>query len=232
MLKKILFAVYILIIVCLGTATIIEKYHGSEFVSAKIYGSWWMCALWGLLAAFGIFYILSRKVRRFSMMTLHFSFVLILIGALLTHLTSLHGMIHLREGKTTNLYETETTDRMTESRELPFSIKLNHFEIKKHAGTDAAENYISTFTIYKDGKDSISGEVSMNHIYSHNNTRLYQASYDEDEQGSYLSLNSDPYGITVTYIGYALLFIGFIWILIDPKGKYRRLIRQLSSEEL
>ena len=47
----------------------------------------------------------------------------------------------------------------------------------------------------------------MNNIYNHNNTRLYQTSYDDDEQGSIISINSDPYGILITYIGYALLFI-------------------------
>ena len=163
------------------------------------------------------------------MITLHLSFVLILAGALLTHLTSLNGMIHLRKGERTDSYETQSANGMTISRPLPFNIILTHFEIKRHEGTEAAEDYISQFTIYTNETDSIRGEVSMNHIYSHHNTRLYQTSYDEDEEGSYLSLNSDPYGIPVTYIGYALLFIGLIWILFDPKGKYRQIIRQVSK---
>ena len=228
MLKKILFTVYIIIIVSLGSATIIEKYHGSEYVSTHIYGSWWMIVLWAVLVALSIFYILWRRVKRLSMMTLHLSFIVILAGALLTHLTSKSGMIHLRKGELTTSYSAQSADGEAVRLSLPFSIMLTHFEVKKHKGTDAAADYVSRFTIYTSENDSIQGEVSMNNIYSHNNTRLYQASYDEDEKGSYLSLNSDPYGITVTYIGYALLFIGLIWILLDPKGKYRQVIRQIT----
>ena len=48
MLRKIIYTLYVLIIVCLGSATIIEKYHGTQFVSTYIYGSWWMCVLWAI----------------------------------------------------------------------------------------------------------------------------------------------------------------------------------------
>ena len=229
MLRKIIYTLYVLIIVCLGSATIIEKYHGTQFVSTYIYGSWWMCVLWAILVGGGIFFLLKRRVRRLSMITLHLAFIVILLGAFLTHLTSKNGIIHLRKGKPVQTYEYQTSSGMNSTSQLPFTIRLDEFSIKKHAGTDAAEDYISRFTIHTSEKDSFQGEVSMNHIYSHNNTRLYQASYDEDWEGSYLTLNSDPYGIPVTYSGYVLLFIGLLWILVDPKGKYRGIIHQLSS---
>lgn len=65
----------------------------------------------------------------------------------------------------------------------------------------------------------------MNNIYSHRSYRLYQSSYDEDGKGSVLAINADPYGIPVTYTGYALLFISLVWMLFDPKGGYRRLLK-------
>lgn len=224
MVKKIIFTLYVLIIILLGTATIVEKYQGTDFVATHLYGSWWMCGLWALLTAFGVFYILKQKSKRLSMLTLHFSFVVILLGALLTHLTADNGMIHLRKGETSNRYMF-MSDGQIEEKSLPYSIRLDRFEIIKHEGTDAASDYQSTITIIS-GEDSIHSLVSMNNIYSHNNIRLYQSSYDEDENGSYLSINSDPYGIPVTYTGYALLFIGLIWMLIDPKGQYRRLLKE------
>ena len=230
MLKKAIIWIYILIIVCLGTATIVEKYHGTGFVTKYIYGSWWMCLLWALLAALGVFYIIKRRCKKISMLTLHLSFVIILAGALLTHLTALKGVIHLRNGEKTDKYIYTDKDGLQQEKKLPFSIRLNSFEIKKHPGTDAAEDYISNFTIIE-SEDSIQSAVSMNNIYSHGNTRLYQTSYDEDGKGSYLSINSDPYGITVTYVGYALLFIGLIWILIDPKGKYRKICQQMAKSQ-
>ena len=35
----------------------------------------------------------------------------------------------------------------------------------------------------------------------------------------------DPWGVPITYIGYALLFISFVWMLLDSKGTFRRLLR-------
>lgn len=93
-----------------------------------------------------------------------------------------------------------------------------------HDGTQAVADYSSKFTV-TDGNDKSEGQVSMNNIYSHRSYRFYQSSYDEDGQGSVLAVNADPYGIPVTYTGYALLFISLVWMLIDPKGGYRRLLR-------
>ncbi len=64
----------------------------------------------------------------------------------------------------------------------------------------------------------------MNNIFSHRSYRFYQSSYDEDGKGSVLAINADPFGIPVTYTGYALLFLSLIWMLVDPKGSYRKLL--------
>jgi ABC-type transport system involved in cytochrome c biogenesis permease subunit len=93
-----------------------------------------------------------------------------------------------------------------------------------HDGTNAVADYSSKFTVI-DGDDKSEGEVSMNNIYSHRSYRLYQSSYDEDGKGSVLAINADPYGIPVTYTGYALLFISLVWMLFDPKGGYRKLLK-------
>ena len=39
------------------------------------------------------------------------------------------------------------------------------------------------------------------------------------------NVNAEPYGIPVTYTGYALLFISLVWMLFDPKGGYRKLLK-------
>ena len=36
--KTLLFAIYILVVVCMGAATVIEKYMGSDYVASCIYG--------------------------------------------------------------------------------------------------------------------------------------------------------------------------------------------------
>ncbi|MCR5130086.1 MAG: cytochrome c biogenesis protein CcsA [Prevotella sp.] len=224
MLKKVTILLYILIVVVLGATTFIEHAHGREYALEHYYGAWWFSLLWTLLTAFAIAYIIRQRMRRWSLILLHASFVVILAGALLTHLTSKQGLIHLRLGETTNLYYESATEIGMNVANLPFKLRLDKFNIDYHEGTMAAADYESYLTII-DGDTETEAMVSMNKIYSHRGYRLYQSSYDEDQRGSVLALNADPWGIPVTYTGYALLFFSLIYILIDPRGTFRQLLR-------
>ena len=221
--KTLLITTYLAVIISMSAATIVEKYNGTAYVSDHWYGAWWFTALWALLAAVGIAWFLRQKVRKLSAVMLHLSFVVILLGALLTHLTSRQGIIHLRLGEATNAY-LPTDGTAKGEQPLPFTIRLDDFNIDYHEGTSAAADYTSRF-IVSDENGERQGLVSMNNIYSHAGMRLYQSSYDDDLRGSYLSMNSDPWGIPTTYLGYALLFTALLWMLFDPKGAYRQLIR-------
>ena len=224
MVKKIIFILYILVLVCMAAATIVEKSQGTDYAHAHYYGAWWFILIWAVLAALGAFYIIKRKVKCASTLALHLSFIIILAGALLTHISAKRGMIHLRIGQPTDTYMAQDEEQGMKEEKLPFSLCLQKFEAKMHDGTNAAADYSSKFTVI-DGDDKSEGEVSMNNIYSHRSYRLYQSSYDEDGKGSVLAINADPYGIPVTYTGYALLFISLVWMLFDPKGGYRKLLK-------
>ena len=224
MVKKIIFILYILVLVCMAAATIVEKSQGTDYAHAHYYGAWWFIRIWAVLAALGAFYIIKRKVKCASTLALHLSFIIILAGALLTHISAKRGMIHLRIGQPTDTYMAQDEEQGIKEEKLPFSLCLKKFEAKMHDGTNAVADYSSKFTVI-DGDDKSEGEVSMNNIYSHRSYRLYQSSYDEDGKGSVLAINADPYGIPVTYTGYALLFISLVWMLFDPKGGYRKLLK-------
>lgn len=224
MVKKIIFILYILVLVCMAAATIVEKSQGTDYAHAHYYGAWWFILIWAVLAALGAFYIIKRKVKCASTLALHLSFIIILLGALLTHVSAKRGMIHLRIGQPTDTYMAQDEELGMQEEKLPFSLCLQKFEAKMHDGTNAVADYSSKFTVI-DGDDKSEGEVSMNNIYSHRSYRLYQSSYDEDGKGSVLAINADPYGIPVTYTGYALLFISLVWMLFDPKGGYRKLLK-------
>lgn len=224
MVKKIIFILYILVLVCMAAATIVEKSQGTDYAHAHYYGAWWFILIWAVLAALGAFYIIKRKVKCASTLALHLSFIIILAGALLTHISAKRGMIHLRIGQPTDTYMAQDEEQGMKEEKLPFSLCLQKFEAKMHDGTNAVADYSSKFTVI-DGDDKSEGEVSMNNIYSHRSYRLYQSSYDEDGKGSVLAINADPFGIPVTYTGYALLFISLVWMLFDPKGGYRKLLK-------
>lgn len=225
--KKALIILYVAVVVVMATATIVERYQGTQYVSENIYGAWWFSLLWALLAVVSTFWLCKRRVRRFSVIVLHLSFLVILLGAFLTHVSARRGMIHLREGETSNSY---VADDM-HYRQLPFAIRLNKFDVSYYKGTQAPSDYLSAVTIIDEGVEQ-PHVISMNHIASCHGYRLYQASYDHDMRGTTLAVNSDPWGIPVTYTGYALLFVGLLWMLVDPKGAYRQLLRKAAAVAL
>ena len=223
--KKKLTFFYVVTVAVMAAATVVEKSRGTGFVAEYIYGAWWFSLLWAVLCVAGIVYFLRKKVRRWNVVALHLSFVIILLGALLTHVSARSGLVHLRTGEEVNSYLTEDM----EAHPLPFTVRLDSFTIRYHEGTMAPADYLSSITVTDGGRQWQAG-ISMNRIFSHRQIRLYQSSYDEDGQGSILALNSDPWGIPVTYAGYALLFVSLLWMLVDPEGAYRRLLRSIKTE--
>ena len=208
----------------MAAATFVEKYRGTDFAHAAVYGSWWFTSLWALLAAAAVAYIAKRRMRLPSALALHAAFVLILAGALATRLSAERGMVHLRCGATVGTYSVPDRHGNVSELKLPFALRLDSFAVRYHDGTAAEADYVSRFTVIDNGGET-QAEVSMNNIYRHGSIRLYQASYDRDMLGSTLAVNCDPYGIPLTYAGYALLFAALLWSLFDPKGAYRRLLR-------
>lgn len=217
--KIVAFAAVFVLSVVMAVATFVEKYKGTDFVSTAIYGSWWFATLWAVLAVAGLAWFFKVR-RQLHNIALHCSLVLILIGALLTSLTSRHGSVHLRQGIATDSVTLESGMR----EKMPFSIILDKFAVDYHPGTMAASDYRSEFTI-ADGSERIAGSVAMNSTFNYSGVRLFQTSYDNDLMGSRLTYNEDRYGQPVTYAGYALLFLSMLWMLIAPDGGFRRLLR-------
>lgn len=200
----------------MATATFVEHANGH-----RLYGDWWFTALWALLTGVAVVYFLQRRVRKPMAVALHLSFVIILLGALLTHLTSRQGAIHLRVGEENFQYVTQ--DGMLHA--LPFKLRLDSFAIDYHEGTTAAADYKSYLTFIDKDKNAQQTVVSMNNIASFEHVRFYQSNYDPDGRGSVLAMNKDPWGIPITYAGYALLFVSLVWMLLDPKGQFHQLLR-------
>ena len=224
MIKKITGVVYVALLVVMATATMVENSRGTDYAHTTIYGSWWFTMLWAVLTGLGVAYLLQQRVRHAATWALHGSLVVILLGALLTHLTATKGMMHLREGETSNTYIQSDGQHGMKTTMLPFSLKLHKFETTYHDGTAAVADYASLFTV-TDGGARHEGRVSMNNIFSYRSYRFYQSSYDTDGHGTVLAVNNDPWGIPVTYTGYALFFISLLFMLIDPKGPYRQVLR-------
>lgn len=224
MTKALLYLFYVVAVVVMAIATVVGRNHGQDYAVSHIYGAWWFTLLWALLAVVGVVWIVKRRMRRWSLLCLHGAWLLILVGAMTTHVTAESGSIHLRRGEATSRWMADDSNGGKREQTLPFEVRLDEFKVVYDAGTESAADYQSALT-FIDGEKLTSGRVSMNNIFSYGGMRFYQSSYDDDMKGCSLSINADPYGIPITYTGYALLFLSMLWMLIDRRGAFRQVLR-------
>ena len=115
---------------------------------------------------------------------------------------------------------------------LPFSLKLENFELERYPGSMTPASYSSDVVLIdKEQGINMPYKIYMNHVLDHRNYRFFQSSYDQDEKGTVLSVNHDP-GTLPTYIAYALMTIGMLWSLFAPTGRFKKLlkgVRKLQS---
>ena len=217
------------VVIVMAIATIVEKVHGTTFVSTKIYSTWWFSAIWAVLAIASIARIITSGMQKtLTVLTLHISFIVILAGALTTHLTSKKGYLHLRCGEKARLYTEQISNGDMRTATLPFSVTLNDFNIENYEGTTTHSDYASHLTFSTD-EGSINETVSMNNIAVVEGYRFYQTSFDQDMKGSILTVTYDPYGTGITYIGYGLLIVSAVLLLILRTPRIKQLYKQLQT---
>lgn len=110
------------------------------------------------------------------------------------------------------------------SSNLPFSLILNNFVVEHYPGSSNPSSYRSEITLIDNSTgDSIRQSILVNKFLKYKGWRIYQASFDPDNQGSILSVSYDPWGITLSFIGYAILFIFLILSLFNPRTRFRNI---------
>lgn len=209
----------IILIAVLAAGTIVEKLHGSDFALAHVYSAWWFVGLWALVAIMIVIMMVKCRLwKRLSVCALHLSILFILLGALLTMLTGQHGRMKLEPNRANNHFYIQEQDDITKVA-LPFSLTLDRFEIEKYPNSNKPKDYVSYLQL-TDGETQEDIVISMNNILRHKQYRFYQSDYDE-QGNSILDVARDPWGIGVTYAGYALLFVALAAILIEQRKTFR-----------
>ena len=218
--------------VTLAAATFIEKAFGTPAAKMLVYYSPVFFLLQLLLAVnFLAVFVSSRgyKSGKWGFMAIHLAFIIILSGALISHVTGKEGMLHLREGEKSAVMKVQTS-RGTYMHRFPFEVELIRFTLKRYPGSMSPSSYESELRVYVDGE--IRRErVYMNNVLDVKGYRFFQASFDADERGTILSVNKDAAGRRVTYAGYLLLLAGGILCLTGKKGRIRSLYGQLKRRE-
>ncbi|TKG95572.1 hypothetical protein EYV94_09025 [Puteibacter caeruleilacunae] len=105
---------------------------------------------------------------------------------------------------------------------FPFDIQLNDFILERYPGSNSPSSYKSDVTLL-DEKNNVNKTylIYMNNILKYQGYRFYQSSYDQDELGTVLSVNRDPWGMGITYAGYFLMIICIILSIFAKKSLLR-----------
>ena len=336
--------------VVIGIATFIENDYGTQTARAVIYSARWFeifLLFFLIVLIYNILKYKSYKKAKWSIFIFHLSFLVIGIGAALTRYVGYEGIMHIREGQSTNIMvsdvkvlQIETTNgekkdslekpiffssmtknsikeslsvgdrdveielleylpvatkrlspdpdgkevyvsdslktvagkpEMTrfrvsvgeESQEialfsykggvgeikklkfqdievkmslgakvipLPFSLKLNDFQLERYPGSMSPSSYASEveLTDKEKGVDAMPFRIYMNHVLDYRGYRFFQSSYDMDEKGTVLSVNHDP-GTLPTYFGYILMIIGMIWNIFAKGGRFQKLLKRTKK---
>jgi len=92
--------------VVIGVATFIENDYGTQTARALIYSAKWFeifLLFFTLTLIYNIFKYKSYRREKLPIFIFHFAFVIIAIGALITRYVGYEGIMHIREGQTSNI---------------------------------------------------------------------------------------------------------------------------------
>lgn len=223
-LKTLSFGAAAVIVTVLVAATILEKLCGSAFAIENIYHSWWLITLWALLAVAATAYILRTK-RRGSLILLHASFVLVLLGAFVSFLTSKRGDMAISEdGVPASMFE--LSDGALER--LPFRLQLACVDTLYTDGVETPSDYV--VRVVADGK-----AVQAEYVISLNAPAKidgYQFCI-KGVNGGVVSLlvSHDPYGRPISYAGYLMVFVSFLLLFFDRQSGFHALLLQIKGVE-
>lgn len=215
----------------LAAATFVENSYGPAVAREHFYYAPWFILL-QLLQAVNLLamFLQGSYFKRISKGSLifHGAFVFIWLGAAVTHYVGVTGIMHIREGETVSSMMRDEGAGMGNTS-LPFSVTLDDFRLQRYPGSHSPMSYESDLVIKKGDEAPVQATVRMNKVIDIDGYRLFQSSFDPDEQGTILSVSYDRPGMQLTYIGYFSLFAGFVLTLFSKKSRFGRLRRELGE---
>jgi cytochrome c-type biogenesis protein CcsB len=242
-------AVILLVLLLIGLAagTIIESSRGAPVAQRTVYYAWWFLALQGVFAVNIVASILSLAPwgkQRIGYVITHASMIVIFLGAGLTYFFKTEGNLGLWEGQSSAAIDlTAPSGSVTGTKPLPFTVKLDDFEVENYPGTMRPSQFRSRVQITDpDTGETFPAEIWMNHPFSYKGYTLFQSSYQQDRdpqtneirrEATILSVSKDP-GQNLVFAGYTFLVLGMIVVLGTRMAEARKraeLERMLSGDD-
>jgi len=121
----------------------------------------------------GLYYKKENNLAHFSVYVVHFSLIIIIIGALVGAIWGFRGNMSILEGEESNIVQ---PFRKEEPIQLDFKVRLNKFILETYPNGMPKE-YISNVTII-DGNKTLDAIIKVNAPIKYKDVTFYQASYD------------------------------------------------------
>lgn len=214
------FAITAVITLSLMCATAIEKLYGTSEALRMVYDAPWITALWAL-AALSTIWVLAELRRSVSIPSamLHASLLLILAGAATTRFFGTSGTMQLSREKQSATFVSDDGDSLS----LPFAMRLDSCGIIYHPSTRSPRDFFAE--IEAGGSGTV--RISLNSPVRVDGYRFCLNSLGTDAVT--LSVSHDPWGTSVTFTAYGLLFLSLILNLAAPRSAFRLTLRRLTT---
>jgi len=129
--------------IAIGYATFIESRESTEVARKLVYNAIWFETLLALLiinlSGSIIRYDILNK-RKLSILLFHFAFIVILIGAAITRYIGSEGIMHIREGETSNEFSSSSNSiRITAEINNKKTVKTSAIDFSPDSSTDFSE---------------------------------------------------------------------------------------------
>jgi len=162
------FIIFMLLVlaVAAGSATFLESFYDTQTAKILVYDALWFEAVMLCLAVSLTGVVIKTKMyRKFGVFTLHLAFIVIILGAFLTRYFGEEGVLHLREGQSSDeMVSVKPFLQISAANEL-FEIPLNlasvgdnDFEISK---TINSKNFSVKFVSYKPAPKGERGKLTV-----------------------------------------------------------------------
>ena len=222
LLKILSFGSIAVVVLALIVATLLESLYGSSFAIENFYHSKWFILMWALLAITAMMYILNTS-RLTTLVMLHASFVVILLGALVSFITSRHGSIAIaHEGAPASMFT--TPDGTLEK--LPFRLQLTDLKTIYPENSETPADYVATVVV-NDRKEQHTHTVSLNSPMKINGYRFCIKGVSEENLS--LTVSHDIYGRPISYAGYFMVFLSFLLLFFDRHSGFGSTLQLLKG---
>lgn len=109
---------------------------------------------------------------------------------------------------------------------LPFKLECLDFRLENYPGSMSPSSFECDLMVH-DKEKSFKSTIFMNHVLDYSGYRFFQSSYSSstgapqiNPDTTVLSVNHDLPGTIISYIGYFLLALGFVWNLISKTSRF------------